>query len=127
VRVQFHFRGWPVRVVAMFSALSLGAVVGHWAWPRDARAQPASSLSTVYVPSGGMIFRTFDGHPIARLARDADGAVIELYDGYDQPVTRIGASALSFPLRPQACAPSVTPHKPAFTLDDDDPWEQPPN
>jgi hypothetical protein len=68
------------------------------------------------------MFRTLDGHPIARLARDANGAVIELYDGDDRPMTRLGATPLSFPSRAPECAPCASPRKPSFTLDDDDPW-----
>ena len=124
MRAHRYFPRWPVRALAMLAALLLGAVIGRWAWPRDARAQPASSPATVYVPAEGMMFRTLDGHPIARLARDANGAVIELYDGDDQPMTRLGASPLLFPRRAPECAPSASQRKPSVTLDDDDPWIQ---
>jgi hypothetical protein len=122
VRTNTSLRGWPVRALAMASALLLGAVIGHWAWPRDARAQSGSSPATVYVPAEGMIFRTLDGHPIARLARDANGSVIELYDGEDQPMTRLGASLSAIPGRAPEGAPSANPRKPSFTIDNDDPW-----
>jgi hypothetical protein len=108
----------------MLSALMLGAVIGHWTWPRDARAQPAASVSTVYVPPEGMVFRTLDGHPIARMTRDANGAVFELYDGDDQPMTRLGANPPVFPARAPECATCASQRKPSLTLDGNNPWTE---
>ena len=113
---------WKTRVivVAGFSA-AIGAALGHWAWPRDARAEPASSGSTVYVPSGGLVFRTLDGRPIVRLSGEAAGGVIELYDDEEQVTSRITANASTIPrARPADCACGPTPQ--SVMLDDLDPW-----
>ncbi|HXX66513.1 MAG TPA: hypothetical protein VEK07_05005 [Polyangiaceae bacterium] len=109
-----------VIVAGGFSA-AIGAALGHWAWPRDARAEPASSGSTVYVPSGGLVFRTLDGRPILRLSREAAGGVLELYDDEEQVTSRITAVTPSIPkARSADCACGPTPQ--SVMLDDLDPW-----
>jgi hypothetical protein len=112
-----------VFALAALSAFA-GAGLGHWAWPRDARAQPQSSISTVFVPSEGIVFRTLDGRPIARLSREASGGVIELYDEDEQVTTRLTAATPPMPRQRQAecaCAPTAQ----SVMLDDVDPWSVP--
>jgi hypothetical protein len=120
---QHQLRRWPIGLAWTVVCLLLGAAIEHWAQPRDARAQPASSPSIVYVPAEGMMFRTLDGHPIARLARDANGAVLELYDEGDEPATRLGANPLTLPARTPECAPSATNPRKPLTLDNVNPWD----
>jgi hypothetical protein len=59
---------------------------------REARADSASSTSTLYVPPSGLVFRALDGTPIARISRDAHGGIFEVYDDRQQPIHRISAS-----------------------------------
>lgn len=110
----------PILAVAALSAM-LGGALEHWACPRDARAQPQSSVSTVFVPSEGIVFRSLDGRPIARLSREASGGVIELYDENEQVTTRLTAATPSIPKAKQgACACTTSPQ--SVMLDDLDPW-----
>src|SRR5579872_805804 len=94
---------------AMFQALS----------SHVARAQPQSSISTIYVPADGLLFRSLDGRPIARLTRDVNGGLLELYDERDEPATRLSSADLHGGLRVNA--PPTTPAR-VFTLDEEDPW-----
>jgi len=110
---------WEILALTAVSAVA-GAILGHWAWPREARAEAGATISTVYVPPDGVVFRTLDGHPVARLSRAAAGGVLELYDIEDQPTGRYGAAApaLVKPKLPD-CA-CTTPQ--SVMLDDLDPW-----
>ena len=102
-----------VCVLSATSALAGGLVTANL-WPRHASAEPIGSTSTIYVPAEGVVFRALDGRPIARLARDAYGGFLELYDDRR-------ASALRFPARAVPVeAPTVPPS--AFVIDDEDPW-----
>jgi hypothetical protein len=109
--------------VAMFAALG-GALASHSLWGREAIAQPMPSSSTIYVPSDGLVFRSFDGRPIARLTRDTHGGVLELYDEREEPTTRVSAGGTLGHLR--ASGPVPTPPSRVFTLDEEDPWLAPP-
>ncbi len=61
-------------VVAAFA----GGVLSPRLLERTAHAeQPAGS--TVYVPSEGLTFRTFDGRVVAKLSYDAHGGVFDVY------------------------------------------------
>lgn len=114
---------WKARLIVLagFSGAT-GAALAHWAWPRDARAQqPLSSVSTVYVPSAGLVFRTLDGRPIARLSREATGGVIELYDDEEQVTSRIAAGTPPFP-KPRSAECACVPAPQSVMLDDLDPW-----
>jgi hypothetical protein len=66
----------PVAVVAFLSGL-LASGVSH--------AQSNAFASTVYVPSDGLVFRTFDGHVIAKLSHDAHGGALEVFDEHERP------------------------------------------
>ena len=63
---------------------------------REARAE-APSASTVYVPPGGLVFRSLDGAPLMRVTRDANGGVLEMYDNHRLVATRLGAGHLGTP------------------------------
>jgi hypothetical protein len=46
---------------------------------REAKAQSAG-ISTLYVPAGGLVFRSMDGKPLARISEDSHGGALELFD-----------------------------------------------
>ncbi|HEV3193264.1 MAG TPA: hypothetical protein VGY54_22300 [Polyangiaceae bacterium] len=103
-----------VFVLAVASAFAGGLVAAHL-WPRHANAEPIASTSTIYVPADGLVFRALDGRPIARLARDAHGGFLELYDDRRASAVRFPSGAAAAPER---AAPSN-----AFVIDDEDPWK----
>jgi hypothetical protein len=70
------------------TAFLAGATYEHFG--RSAQAQSAG-VSTVYVPAGGVVFRSLDGAPLARITRDAHGGVLEMYDNHKDVATRLGA------------------------------------
>ena len=101
------------------AATAFGAgVAGHALLGREARAQSSSATSTVYVPADGIVFRSLDGRPIARLSRDVHGGTLELYDDHEQPVTRLVASPFGSRVGALECAPPSR----GYVLDDGDPW-----
>jgi hypothetical protein len=65
------FLSVPVAVVAFVGGL-LASGVSH------ARSSPLAS--TIYVPADGLVFRTFDGHVVAKLSHDARGGALEVFD-----------------------------------------------
>jgi hypothetical protein len=103
-----------VFVLAVVSALA-GGLVGAHLWPRHASADAIGSTSTIYVPADGLVFRSLDGSPIARLGRDPHGGFLELYDDRR-------ASAARFPSRVTPAAQRIAPSN-AFVIDDEDPWK----
>ena len=105
----------PVFLVTIVAAFAAGAVFQHLS-AREAHAQTTSSLSTIYVPSDGLVFRTLDGKPIARLSRDAHGGFFELYDDRHEGAARFSSGALGVPHA--ASEP--------YVLDQDDPWRPAP-
>jgi hypothetical protein len=82
-------------VLAFGATFVAGAASQRWLLG-EARADSVSSTSTIYVPSNGLVFRTLDGKPIARISHDARGGVFELYDEQQQPMRRAPASGTSF-------------------------------
>jgi hypothetical protein len=52
---------------------------------RNAQAQASPLSSTVYIPSDGLVFRTFDGRVAAKLLYGPHGGVFEVYDEREQP------------------------------------------
>lgn len=96
-----------------------GAAISQAVSSRVARAQPQSSISTIYVPSDGLLFRSLDGRPIARLTRDVNGGLLELYDERDEPATRLSSADHHGGLRVNG-PPSIPAR--LFTLDEEDPW-----
>jgi hypothetical protein len=95
-------RRWitPLVIAAAFVA---GIGVDHIAL-REAHAQSLST-ATIYVPPGGLVFRTPDGSAIARLSRDAHGGIFELFD--DQQAVSVRAPSVAAPRPPLAPNPYV--------------------
>lgn len=93
-------------VLGMVFAGSIG--FGAGALQREAHAQSVAT-STIYVPTGGLVFRSADGTPIARLYRGPHGGSFELFDERGEP----------------AGTPAGDPGSKGFVLDDDDPWKMP--
>jgi hypothetical protein len=72
--------------------LAGGLLVGAWlqqVLQRDARAQVSSVAATSYVPSDGLVFRSFDGRPLMRLTRDGRGGNLELYYEHEEVAVRL--------------------------------------
>jgi hypothetical protein len=111
MRPLLSSRRLPAFLLATIAAFATGLAFQHLS-PRDAHAQTMSSLSTIYVPSEGLVFRTFDGRPIAKLSHDAHGGFLELYDDRQDGVARFSSGALG---------PTHSPREPS-ALDQDDPW-----
>lgn len=71
----------PPTALSLVAALAVAFAAGVLASQlgvRDARAQAAPLAATIYVPSDGLAFRTFEGRVVARLSYDAHGAVFDL-------------------------------------------------
>ena len=84
-------RSMPARrwITALAVAAAFVAGVGvDEVGQREAQAQ-AQSTATMYVPSGGLVFRAADGTVLARLSRDAHGGTFELYDDRHQVSMRV--------------------------------------
>lgn len=78
----------PVATLALAVTFVAGGVATSLV--RDARAQQAVPFAaTMYVPSDGLAFRTFEGRVVARLSYDAHGGVFELYDDHEQAAVRV--------------------------------------
>jgi hypothetical protein len=130
---------WKATLISVAGlSAATGGALGHWGWPRDARAQSHSSVSTVFVPPDGLIFRSPDGRAIARLARDESGGVIELYDNDEQVTSRLTARQPTRNAKAPDCTCTQAPQSvmldnldpwrsaapPSVMLDDDDPWKR---
>ncbi|HEY6461810.1 MAG TPA: hypothetical protein VIY73_16710 [Polyangiaceae bacterium] len=85
----FHSMPRPL-VLLLTACTAFVAGVSYEHFGRDAQAQSAG-VSTVYVPPGGVVFRSLDGAPLARITRDAHGGVLEMYDDHREVTTRVGA------------------------------------
>jgi hypothetical protein len=105
----------PLTILLAFA----GGAASHRLWPRDARAQTVTSAATIFVPADGLVFRTFDGKPIAKLSHDATGGVFELYDDSQEAIARLSATVLS---APPAQAPPRAP-RPPYVIDEEDPFK----
>ena len=92
----------PLTVPVILSAFACGLLVSR-ASPREAHAQSNALASTIYVPSDGLAFRTFDGHVIAKLSYDSHGGILEVFDEHERTATALRADALG------ATRASVTP------------------
>jgi hypothetical protein len=90
-----------------------GGATSHYFWPRDARAQAIAHASTIYVPADGLVFRTIDGKPIARLSHGTHGGVLELYDDRQEAAARFSSGTIGA-TRSSAREP--------YVLDEEDPW-----
>jgi hypothetical protein len=89
-----RFLRFPAAITALAATFAAGLIASPL-WVRDARAQSAPFAATIYVPSDGLAFRTFDGRVVARLSHDAHGGVFELYDEREQPVARVRGDAFT--------------------------------
>jgi len=95
----------PIAALALALAFAGGLVTSL---VRDAHAQAAPFAATMYVPSDGLAFRTFDGRVVARLSYDAHGGIFELYDDHEQPAVRVRGE----PPARAATAPLAPPKRP---------------
>jgi len=100
--------------IILVIGVAAGAIGARVFAPREARADDRPTTSTIYVGSQGLVFRTHDGHAIARLSSDSGGGVLELLDAAEQPRSRIRASGLevvapSPPRPPARLPPSIAP------------------
>ncbi|MGH7439755.1 MAG: hypothetical protein ACRENE_29035 [Polyangiaceae bacterium] len=87
--------------VACFAA---GFVSSHL-FERSAGAASATVTPGVYVPPEGLVFRTYDGHIVARLGYDFRGGHFDVYDRNERPVAQLKADGnvdpgLARPLNP---------------------------
>jgi hypothetical protein len=80
---------------------------------RDAHAQSAPFAASVYVPSDGLAFRTFDGRVVAKLAYDGHGGFFELYDEHEQPAGRVRGEARPAALATPLATPLAGPSQPS--------------
>jgi len=84
----------PIAVTALVATFAAGIAVSQL-WVHEAHAQTNPFAATIYVPTDGLAFRTFDGRVVARLSHDAHGGVFELYDERELPVTRVRAESFA--------------------------------
>jgi hypothetical protein len=99
----------PIAITALAAAFTAGIVASHL-WERDAHAQALPFAATIYVPSDGLAFRTFDGRVVARLSHDAHGGMFELFDEHEQAAGRVRAdSFVRAPSSPVATSRSRDP------------------
>ncbi len=102
-----------VAVLALAAAFAAGAISQRFG-TREAHAQ-AGVPATITVPPEGLVFRSPDGRPLARLSRDARGGVFELYDDRQEISARIGN-----PVRAVAAAKELHPNP--YVMDEEDPF-----
>jgi hypothetical protein len=98
----------PTGIAAAFVA----GVVSHYLCPRDAHAEAIISLSTIYVPPDGLVFRALDGKPIAKLSRNGRSALFELYDDSQETPARFPHGAIG----------TSHPQREPYVVDEDDPF-----
>src|SRR5579863_10436846 len=79
----------PFLVPPALAAAFVCGVLASRVEVREAHAQSSYLASTVYVPSDGLAFRTFDGHVIAKLSYDAHGGVLDIYDEHERPAASV--------------------------------------
>jgi hypothetical protein len=87
----------PRPLVLLFTACTAfvsGVAYEHLG--HDAQAQSAS-VSTLYVPQGGLVFRSVDGSPLARISKGARGGVVEVYDERHEVASRLSAPRGNLP------------------------------
>jgi hypothetical protein len=110
-----------VVLAALAASFALG-VASQRLGVREAHAQPAPAVAaTFYVPGEGLVFRTLDGRPLARLARDSGGGVLELYDSRGEVTQRVSAGGSVIPTA-AAMPPAPSPrelHPHPYTTDSD--------
>ena len=79
---------------------------------RDSRAQNSALAATIYVPSDGLVFRTFDGHVVAKLSYDAHGGALEVFDEHEKPATTVRNGVLGPAWRTSTAAPAASEARP---------------
>jgi hypothetical protein len=83
-----------VRALTLVLVFGAGLVTSR-ALEKDAQAERPPVASAVFVPNGGLAFRTLDGRVIAKLAYDAKGGFLELYDEHERPAATLHGNGLS--------------------------------
>ncbi len=91
-----------------------GGLVSSQLWERSAHALTAPLASTMYVPSDGIAFRTFDGRIVARLSYNVRGGIFDVYDGQERPAISVRADML---VPPVAAKGADTSCNPPYTFD----------
>ncbi len=86
----------PLFVPALVSAFACGLLASRLS-PREAYAQSSALASTVYVPSDGLAFRTFDGRVIAKLSYDAHGGILEILDEHERAAASLHGDSAGTP------------------------------
>jgi hypothetical protein len=102
-------------VLVLLWTLSLcGAFVGGIAFEHSGREAQAQSpgVSTLFVPAGGLVFRTLDGKPIARISETGKGGNFELFDSHQD---------VGLHLQPGRPAAALVQDNP-YSVDERDPW-----
>jgi hypothetical protein len=72
------------------ACFAVGFVSSHLV-ERSARAASASLTPSFNVPPDGLLFRTYEGHIVARLGYDARGGHFDVYDRSERPVAQLKA------------------------------------
>jgi hypothetical protein len=90
--------------LALAAAFGAGVLTSH-ALEREAKAQRSATTSAVFVPSDGLAFRTLEGRMIARLAYDARGGFLEVYDEHERPAASLRSVSVSAARPAQGPAP----------------------
>lgn len=102
-------------VASLALAASFGAgVASQHLSAREAHAQ-AGVPASITVPPEGLVFRSPDGRPLARLSRDAHGGVFELFDDHQEIATRVPNVVHAIPAAKEL-------HPNPYVLDEDDPF-----
>jgi hypothetical protein len=99
---------WSLTVCVAFVG---GVAFEHFG--REAKAQSAG-ISTLYVPAGGLVFRSMDGKPLARISEDSHGGALELFDDRREVSARFQGSR----------TPVLAQQNP-YTLEERDPFSGP--
>ncbi len=100
-----------IGAAALLAAFAAGVAFEHFG--RDAHAESMTTVSTLYVPPGGLVFRSMDGSPIARLSRGPHGGTLEMYDDRREVAER-------YPASPRG-VPALVRENP-YAGDEKDPW-----
>ena len=77
-------------VLVLTACVAFVSGVAYEHFGHDAQAQ-AGGPTTLYVPPGGLVFRSVDGAPLARISKDARGGVFEVYDERHEVASRLAA------------------------------------
>ncbi len=90
----------PLAALVVAASFGAGFASSHLL-ERDAFARGAPFASTLYVPSDGLAFRSFDGRVIARLSYGRHGGIFDIYDGDERPALSVRSDApADRPMRP---------------------------